>query len=176
MIEPLSGLDHLRRKRLDGEEVVTQIRVDPIVEVFGCHVAPVVSIVAGGIVDEHVDTAHRFDRERAGLLQRRDVQQVDVREPRCMCGPPVDAAGHRCRCGVDVPVDEEHPGPLPSEFFDHCAADPRRAAREEDTAVGERWVGGVLGHGNAWSLCCSLVSPGVSGRRHRRRLEHALRR
>src|SRR5690606_38745201 len=131
---PAARSAHRRDHGLAHEEQVAEVGRDPLVPVLGRDVLDRVTVVVGGVVDQHVDAAKRVDRGLRGAFERGKVAQVAGDETR-----PLEPGGE-CLARGFVDVEEGDFGTLAGESLDQRGADAGGAAGADDPLAGKARV------------------------------------
>ena len=144
-----AGLDHHRRDGLDGEELVADVHRLPVVPIVHVHVAPVVAVVVGGIVDEAVEAAAHLVRQLAyrALVALHVLDVVDAVDGRVRAAGELVADGLG---GLRVQVHEGDASALSGEAAHGLSPDAARSAGDEHGPVLQGRVVGELARGGVW--------------------------
>ena len=127
---PAAGLDHPRCRSLDGKELVANVGGLAFVPKLGRDIAPVVSVIAGRVVDQDHGRAKLERKGGKGIAQRVDVTQIAMAKSVAAA----QALG-QSRASIGIQIDKSHLRTLRGKSLDDLFAYPRRATRHNDRAA-----------------------------------------
>ena len=129
------GFEHLWCHRLDREEVVTQVRVETVVPIFGSDVFPRVAVVVRSIVDEGLNAPEVGNDLSNRFLGGRNIEKVDLSKYRRVRSAECNTSSNHVGCLIGLNVEERNPASLLCKLLDKPGANTIGSAGDEHRPI-----------------------------------------